>query len=194
MKALLSGMLLMLMAQFTCATVVEFDDLASDPHAQIADGYAGFNWNIIGAVAGADYPGTGFETGVISGSIVAFNWYGAWSSIDLASSGTFDFIGAFFSSAWVEQELAFEGWLDGVLVYSSDSYAITTDAPNWIQLDWAGIDQLMIYNSLADWGANWAMDDFTVELHSAATVPESSSLMLLMVGLMGITLLRRRIR
>jgi len=58
--------------------------------------------------------------------------------------------------------------------------------------DWAGIDQLMIYNSLADWGVSWAMDDFTVDIHPAASVPEASGLVLMLMGLLGVGVLRRR--
>lgn len=193
MKNVFCTLLLLLAANSSLAAVIGFDDLAGDANSPIAEGYGGFNWTIIGALAGADYAGTGLAAGVVSGDNVAFNWDGAWVSIELASSGSFDFIGAFFSSAWVEQELAFEAWSDGVLAYTSaDTYAIGTASPSWIQLDWAGIDQLLIYNSLADWGAHWAMDDFTVELHPAAAVPESSSVMLLLLGLIGLSLLRQR--
>lgn len=192
-KIIITSLLLVFMTQSASAVVIDFDDLGDESFAQIGDGYGGFNWNVIGALSGSDYPGTGLDTAVVSGTNVAFNAFGAWSSIDLAGAGSFDFIGAWFGSYLFEQELAFEGWLDGVLVYSTlDTFVITPDSASWIQLDWAGIDQLMIYNSLADWGVSWAMDDFTVNIHSAASVPEASGLALMLLGLMGVSVLRRR--
>ncbi len=192
MKVFIGSVLLMFAAQFASAAVIDFDDLGDESFAQIGDGYGGFNWNVIGALSGSDYPGTGLDSAVVSGTNVAFNAFGAWSSIDLAGAGSFDFIGAWFGSYLFEQELAFEGWLDGVLVYSTlDIFVITPESASWIQLDWTGIDQLMIYNSLADWGVSWAMDDFTVEVHSAASVPEASGLVLILMGLLGVGLLRR---
>lgn len=193
-KTIITSLLLVLMAQSASAAVIDFDDLGDESFAQISDGYAGFNWNVIGALAGGDSPGTGLDAAVVSGSNIAFNAYGAWSSIDLAGAGTFDFIGAWFGSYFFEQELAFEGWLDGVLVYSSqDSFQVSPNGPTWVQLDWAGIDQLFIYNSLADWGVSWGMDDFTVEIHRPAHVPEASALVLLLLGGLGVGLLRRRV-
>lgn len=192
-KTIIASLVLVFMAQSASAAVIDFDDLGDESFAQISDGYAGFNWNVIGALAGDDYPGTGLDAAVVSGSNLAFNAYGAWSSINLAGAGSFDFIGAWFGSYFFEQELAFEGWLDGVLVYATqDSFVITPNGPNWIQLDWAGIDQLLIYNSLADWGVSWGMDDFTVEIHRPASVPEASGLVLLLMGALGVGMLRRR--
>nr|WP_324258360.1 hypothetical protein [Cellvibrio fontiphilus] len=192
-KTIIASLVLVFMAQSASAAVIDFDDLGDESFAQISDGYAGFNWNVIGALAGDDYPGTGLDAAVVSGSNLAFNAYGAWSSIDLAGAGSFDFIGAWFGSYFFEQELAFEGWLDGVLVYATQvSFVITPNGPNWIQLDWAGIDQLLIYNSLADWGVSWGMDDFTVEIHRPASVPEASGLVLLLMGALGVGMLRRR--
>lgn len=187
------ALLLSFFASFSFAGVIHFDDLSGDPEMQIADGYQGFNWNIIGTVSSNDYPVSGFEKGVTSANNAAYNFYGAWSSIDLAVTGTFDFIGAFFTAGWVEQEISFEGWLDGALVYSTaDSQVISDASPLWVQLDWTGIDQLFIFTSYADIGiGHWVMDDFTATINSAS-VPEPSGLVLILMGLIGVGLMRRR--
>jgi len=39
------------------------------------------------------------------------------------------------------------------------SFVNGATTPRWIQLDWAGIDTLVIYNSSP---TAWAMDEFTV--------------------------------
>ena len=185
--------MLLLSSSFATAAVIDFDDLSGNPTDVIADGYQGFNWTILGSANSGEYPASGFEAGVVSGNNAAFNWYGLDASVTLAGEGSFDFIGAFFTAAWIGDyfhELVFEGLLDGVLVYSSDSsVALASDSPTWIQLDWTGIDQLNIYSNLAGWD-QWVMDDFTVNINSAS-VPESSSLVLLLMGLVGMGLLRR---
>lgn len=193
MKKIMLGFYLLLCTSLASAAVINFDDLSGNSADAIADGYQGFNWSVLGSVNGSEYPATGFEAGVTSGSNAAYNWNGFDVSILLAAEGSFDFIGAFFTAAWYGDyfhEISFEGWLNGVLVYSLDSaIALASNSPTWIQLDWAGIDQLNIYSSLAGLDY-WAMDDFTVAINTA-NVPETSSLVLMLMGLIGVCALRR---
>lgn len=194
MKKIMLGFYLLLCTSLASAAVIDFDDLSGNPSNPIADGYQGFNWTTLGSIASSEFPNSGFEAGVVSGSNAAFNFFASDVSISLASEGSFDFIGAFFTAAWIGDyfhEISFEGWLDGVLVYSLDSaIALANDSPTWIQLDWAGIDQLNIYSNLSGWD-QWVMDDFTVTVN-AASVPESSGLVMMLMGLIGVSLLRRR--
>lgn len=194
MKRIMLGFYLLLCSSLASAAVIDFDDLSGNTFDTIADGYQGFNWTTLGSVNGSEFPGSGYEAGVVSGNNAAFNFFASDVSISLAAEGSFDFIGAFFTAAWIGDyyhEISFEGWLDGALVYSLDSaIALADDAPTWIQLDWAGIDQLNIYSNLAGWD-QWVMDDFTVNINSAS-VPESSGLALMLMGLLGMSLLRRR--
>ena len=194
MKKIILGCYLLLCTSLASAAVINFDDLSGNPAETITDGYQGFNWTTLGSINSSEYPGSGFEAGVVSGNNSAYNMYGLDANVSLATGGSFDFIGAFFTAAWVGDyyhEISFEGWLDGVLVYSVDSaIALANDSPTWIQLDWRGIDQLTIYSNLAGWD-QWVMDDFTVTIN-AANVPESSGLMLMLMGLIGVSILRRR--
>lgn len=193
MKKIMLGLYLLLCTSLASAAVINFDDLSGNPSEAIPDGYQGFNWTTLGSIASSEFPGSGFEAGVVSGNNAAFNFFASDVSISLASAGSFDFIGAFFTAAWIGDyfhEVSFEGWLDGVLVYSLDSaIALANDSPTWIQLDWIGIDQLNIYSNLAGWD-QWVMDDFTVTVN-AANVPESSGLVLMLMGLIGMCVLRR---
>lgn len=192
MKTKFLALLLCFFSAQTFATVVNFDDLTN---GAIADGYAGFNWSNgaanIGAVSETTHPGSGYANGTVSHKNTAFNfdgasgvaieWVGEW-----AGAGSFNFMGAFFTSAWFDQEIAFEGYKAGNLVYASDSYAINTQSPEWINLDWADIDSLYIYNT--SW--QWAMDDFTFTSNQA-NVPEPAPFVLLMLGVLALVAKRK---
>ena len=180
MNKFVFSLVLLLASAGASAGVIGFDDLPGDETEAIANGYQGFDWNNVGAVRADAYPGSGYAAGAISVANTAFNRDGGIAAISKA--GGFDFVGAYFTSAWLDQELAFDGWRNGELVYSTDvSYVIDTVTPLWIGLGWSGIDTLVIYNSS---GTQWAMDEFTV--------PEPSSLGLFGAALGGLMVARRR--
>lgn len=176
----LFGLALLLASSSACAAVITFDDLPGDETGVIADGYGGFRWINFGAIGAGAYPGSGYAAGAVSPANVAWNRDGGTAAVSRA--GGFLFAGAYFTSAWLDQELAFDGWRNGQLVYSTGvSYVLDTTTPQWIGLGWSGIDTLVIYNSS---GTPWAMDNFTV--------PEPASLALFGTALAGLMAARRR--
>lgn len=184
MKKAVLALMLALYSIASLAGTIGFDDLEASETAPVAAGYGGFDWTGLGVIGFDAYPGSGYANGVVSPANVAFNHRG--ETVTISKAGGFDFIGAFFTSAWQDQELSFEGSRDGQVVFSTDvSYVIDTLAPQWIALGWRGIDTLVIYNSS---GTQWAMDDFTV----AAAVPEPGTLALFGVAALGLPALRRR--
>ena len=188
MNTMLKKMLLALLLGACSATahagVINFDDLSGDFTEAIAAGYQGLNWDNMGSIRSDAFPGSGYEAGALSQANTAYNRDGGTVTISRAGPGTFDFVGAFFTSAWFEQELAFEGYQNGQLLHSTvASFVIDTTTPLWVQLNWAGIDTLVIFNSS---GSQWAMDDMVV--------PEPPSPALFSVAAMGLMLARRRPR
>jgi hypothetical protein len=181
MKKTIIGLLATMACTLANATIIHFDDLPGDETLPIDAGYAGFNWDNMGTIRADAYPGSGFEAGAVSPSNVAYNWYGNPATITKADGKAWEYTGAYFTSAWVDQEISFEGWRNGQLVATTGAYTLDTTTPRWIQLDWAGIDTLVIYNSSP---TAWAMDEFTV--------PEPGTLALMGVSLAGLMTARRR--
>jgi hypothetical protein len=181
MKKTIIGLLAMTACALANATVIHFDDLSGDETLPIDAGYAGFNWDNMGTVSAGAYAGSGFEAGVVSPANVAYNWYGMPATISKADGNAWAFTGAYFTSAWVDQEISFEGWRNGQLVAASGAFTLDTTTPRWIQLDWAGIDTLVVYNSSP---TAWAMDEFTV--------PEPGSLALMGLSFAGLLAARRK--
>lgn len=163
------------------ASVINFDDLPGDGTTPVANGYAGFNWFNFGTISAEAGAGTGFEAGVVSPQNVAFNWYGETATMSSADNDAFKYIGAWFTSAFVDQEISFEGSRNGELLFASGAFTLDTAAPQWIGLDWSGIDTLTIYNSS---GTQWAVDD--------VSVPEPATLGLFGIVLAGMGATRRR--
>lgn len=149
------------------AEVIGFDDIINTINeAAVPDGYHGFNWSSAADVYVLHQdgiPGSGYDSGTISPDYVAYNADAVSpTNIDWAGTGTFNYTGAFWTSAWFDQTLQFYGYNNGDLLYTSSIYNINTTTPLWIKLDWTTIDQLQIVNNSR---SQWAMDNFTFNLH-----------------------------
>lgn len=186
MKKAILCLLLGLVSATSLAGVIGFDDLPGDETQAIANGYQGLDWTNLAAIRADAYPDSGYAAGTVSYANSAYNMYGQTAAISVSGGATFDVTGAFFTSAWFDQEISFEGIRAGQVLYATDiAYVLDTTTPAWIQLDWSGIDTLVIYNSS---GTPWAMDDLTVTV----TVPEPGSLALFSAALAGMAGMRRR--
>jgi len=195
--------LALVMAMFSLesarANVLTFDDLAGD-ESTVPDGYGGLDWNSQSAVGSFDaahygYQNTGYGAGTVSGSNVIFN-YGGASPVGITSvnGGKFNYVGAYFTAAWQNETVSFTGLLNGAAVEQSGTYNITTTSALFIELDWRGINELVISNT----GYQWAMDNFTlsenlaIDSSNISFVPEPNSMAMLSVGLFGFSLAPRR--
>jgi hypothetical protein len=181
----LLGLILLMLVGVSNANVITFDDLYTGSfNDQLpADGYAGFNWGRTGVIRDDHQPGSGYEYGTVSGKYTAFNYENTQFNWEFLGEGTFEFVGGYFTSAWVDQDIFFEGYSDGELIHTSSVYQLTTTAPLWIGLDWSGIDQLVITKS----AIHLVMDDLTYNV-----VPIPAAVWLFGSALAGLGWLRRK--
>jgi hypothetical protein len=161
------------------ATVLTFDDYTVDSEAYPVTSYGGFTWDNMGILDGVNYGApSGYQNGVVSGNYVAYNGYGY--PITVSSDTPFTFVGAYFTSAWYnENTVILTGYLGGVPLYQ-DSFIVNTYGPTWASENMVGIDTLNITTTLE----HVAIDNFTT--------PEPSTVMLLGISVFGLSYRNRR--
>ena len=168
------------------STTLTFDDLNGSNADTITDGYGGFTWNnatTLGVIDKNQTIGSGYYYGTISSNNSVFNSFGH-SPVDIKSVGgsAFTFNDAYFTSAWANQQISFEGLLNGISRYTSGLFNINTTTPVDIVLNWSGINEFKIVNN----GSQYAMDNFTT------SVPVPGAIWLFASGLLGLGALRKK--
>jgi hypothetical protein len=179
------------------AAVITFDDLPAAELEAIPNGYNGFTWGDsfltnVSYVHKDTIPGTGFETGVVSGDYAAFNFLATTSII---SGEQFDFNGAYLTAAWNDGlNIEVTGFLNNLALFTK-TIVVSTQQAQWFDFNFLGINSL----SLRAWGGTstdgtvgndfFVIDNFT--FNEPTSVPESSSLALLLLGAAGILLGRK---
>lgn len=185
---ILAGLMMLGIAGSANAAVIDFEGLVEpdnrDGYISLPDGYSGFNWSNMGAI---DYRigsvGSGYEHGAISGTSVAFNWA---AQMAITSAGTsFDFNGAWFTAAWIDNTLKVEGFNNGQLMYSI-GMELNTTTPQWLNANFSNIDSLQFSTNDHTW---FAMDNFT---YNETPTPIPAAIWLFGAGFAGIAGLRRR--
>lgn len=199
-KALLLSTLLSLGLSGTITTqaaVITFDDLPATELDAIPDGYYGFRWGA-SPMVNVNYfhqdllPNTGFENGVVSGDYAAFNFLATTSTI---TGDQFDFNGAYLTAGWNDGlNIEVTGSLNNLALFTK-TVVVNTQQAQWFDFNFMDINSL----SLRAWGGTsidgtegndfFIMDNFTINEPTA--VPESSSLILLLLGLGGILVGRK---
>jgi len=190
MKKLVYVMLALVNLLGVCASanaaVLGFDDISTFPDStevDVPDGYAGLNWDNFRVLHESYHPGSGYEYGTVSKSYVAFNAFAdpTW----VTSDTTFDFNGAYLTSAWYDQNLQVLGYLDGEIKYDV-TVPIVTTGPTWYDFNFTGIDALQFIST----NYQFVMDNFTY--NQTATVPTPGAILLGTFGAGLVGYLRRR--
>ena len=169
-------------APFASATVLTFDDIASD--GLVAANYGGLDWSAGDWFAFGDVqpPFTAH-----SGSVRIASGFGdadAATAIGLGAGKTFQ--GAWFAG-YDDVDVTFRLYEHGALVATSATLD-TSAMPTWLSSGYGGLVDEVIVSS-ADQGA-WVMDDLTF----SAAVPEATSMALMASGLLTLAAAARRRR
>jgi len=192
MKKLICTVVVAILAiQTVQGAVLDFEDLYLEPvdTGPIPTGYAGFTWSANANFLTSRYgynPDSGFAHGTI-GEVCL----GTANAADISMGGTtFDFLGAYITSAWnTNHSFTVEGWKSGALVYS-ESDITSYESAHWFDFNFYDIDTLWFKPGSGVWvqglggiGDHLAIDNITF-------IPEPMTVSLLAFG--GLLLRKRR--
>jgi hypothetical protein len=148
----------------------------------IPNGYGGFLWNNFDVLDAAIRPPTeDYNIGMVSPNNVAFNPFGAPSSITV-SSGSFDLDSAYLTCSVYQYplDLQVEGFHGTTLLYNN-TYMLNV-SPTLVNLNYLGVDRVSFTPP---------PDKILVMDNLMVTVPEPSAIRLLMIGVACAGLSRR---
>lgn len=174
---------LLLSPYFAQATVLDFENLSP---GEIENGYGGLAWDNWGLMPKSTCQ-YGYCNSVTSGGWSAYNFSGENATI--SSATTFDFYGVNLTAAFHDNlSVNVKGYQSGQLTHNQTVGVTTLDA-RWFDFDFIGIDTLVfsafgpdVNNQDSARGSNFAIDDFSFR-HSAASVPEPSSFLIMAAGM-----------
>ena len=180
----MAGLLAATLSSGASAAILTFDDI-SNTHGSVGvpDGYGGLDWGMDIIYKGV-HPGSGYDLGRVSGDYTAWNYIPSYVSV---GTGTFDFNGAYFASAWDSVlDIELEGWSSGVKILSDTISAVNT-GPTWFGANYTGIDKL----NITSLGNQFVMDNFTYN-KQIGEVPIPAAAFMFVPALLGFLGLRRK--
>jgi hypothetical protein len=173
------------------AKLITFD-LLKGSDEQIPAGWAGFHWSDnFFYLDGADFPGTGFDNGIVSSPNVAFN--NGVNTVGFGRQKPFEIVSFYVTAAYrTGLQFRVSGLLDGAVV-DRKTFTINPSGPTLITLDWSDINHVVFYayggvnaglgGNKSD-GFEFALDNLTT--HAVSAIPETSTWALMLLGFAGV--------
>ncbi len=161
----------------------------------IQDGYGGLQWNNFGY--SYIVPGSGYETGIVSGLSAAYNRNAAPASF--SSTTAFTLNNAFFTGAWNDGLQIHVVATGGSNTYTTD-FTVDTSGPLNVVFNWFNINSVSFFSSGGipnpalvgtGLGAHFVMDNLAIN-EVVSPVPEPETYAMLLVGLCLIGFMARR--
>jgi hypothetical protein len=200
LPSVLIGLSSFLMISACRASIITFDDIAlnTTSSSNIPNDYQGLVWSNFSTVNSIlntnEYGISGFSYGMISASNVAYNGFGRPAEID-SSGANFDFLSVYLTGGWNSNlNVEVEGFRNGSMMYDQIVVLAATNATQFI-FNYTDIDRLYFASSggesagFVGFGPQFVMDNLNIEF-----VPESSSFLLTVVGVLALWSLRKRRR
>lgn len=178
------------------AAVIDFDDLA---HQEILTSYAGLEWQNFRVMdLNQSLGGPGYLTGAVSPPNTIYNRFAAPAEFYTADGSPFILGSLYLTAAWYSDlEVSIEGFQNGVVTHARD-VIIDPSGPENFFFNWAEIDRVRFATSggIAPEGPVGArqlvLDNLVLGEVTIPPIPLPAGLPLLLTGLAGLALLRRR--
>lgn len=186
------GAMVSAQATVTATTTLTFDDIPAAEAGEstnlisvLAPNYGGLSWDNVYVLSKDYLPGTGYDTGTVSGLFVGYNGYSSPASF---SDGTaFSFLSVYVTRAWSAGSVTFTGYLGGVQTQQSVISA-TTSGPVFATFNWGNVDKVTFASD-----SQAVIDNLTVGAMAAPVPePETYAMLLAGLGLMGAVARRRK--
>jgi hypothetical protein len=167
---------------------ITFDDLVAEPYGtEVANGYAGLDWNNFFVLSGTGaYLGSSYDHAVVSPANTIYNGGNLPASFS-SSSATFSLISLYVTKAWNEGVTHFAGYAGDTLLYALDVNS-STAGPTLVSFSqWDKLTRVVV--SDGDGSAQSALDNITID-----AVPEPATYAMLLGGLAVLAAAARRQR
>lgn len=130
-------------APASSVSVADFDRLAAGQSVlKVPSAYASVGWSNFVAIQNQYYGGEGYVNGTVSGTHVVYNSSG--HPVDLHSDRPFDFLGGYFSVAWLDAEgevLHVKAWRGDTLLHQDD-IPLSALGPVYFDARYTGLTRL----------------------------------------------------